>query len=67
MLVFILQWILCPYLVVSIFFFLFPKILHAQHRLPQIFQDVLDGKKMLRVAHRGGSRINIENTTLAFD
>lgn len=52
---------LAGYLVMSWVLFFFPSLLHKPHKYPRasFFLEALYGGKILRVAHRGGSRIGV--------
>lgn len=56
------------YYTISYFFLKFPKILHKKKIYTNTkINEVLNSKKILNIAHRGGSRENVENTMEAFE
>lgn len=56
------------YLIMSWVLFFFPTLLHKPHRYPKalIFMEALFGKRVLKIAHRGGPRKHTENTIESF-
>ena len=55
------------YAITSLFFFCFPNILYSKKQYKyKPFNDALNGKKILRISHRGGPRLTTENTKEAF-
>lgn len=56
------------YLIMSWVLFLFPTLLHKPHRHPKVllFMEALFGRRVLKIAHRGGPRIRTENTLESF-
>jgi len=68
MLIFLL-YAFIAYWTISLFFFIFPNILHPKKTYKsKILQAASDsfGKKLLHLSHRGGSRERLENTVEAF-
>ena len=60
---------LAGYLAFSWLLFFFPTLLHKPHLHPRVpsFIAAILGRKVLRIAHRGGSRHVTENTMEAFE
>ena len=55
------------YMTSSLCLFAFPSLLHKQVVQPKLFKEAIKGKRVLRIAHRGGPRDAMENTLIAFD
>lgn len=56
------------YVSISVFFFIFPNIIHKKRRYecPLMNEAIENKKRILKVAHRGGSRLHMENTLEGF-
>jgi glycerophosphoryl diester phosphodiesterase len=55
------------YLVLSILLFFFPNIIHKKKYYQySLFNDAINGKRIIKIAHRGGPRVTTENTLEAF-
>lgn len=62
---------LAGYYLISCIFFIFPNIIWKGGKKRQTYHPIIaqsfDGKKIVHISHRGGSRENLENTIQAFD
>lgn len=59
--IFILYWS------ISLFFFLFPQLIFKRKKHSNLTEKLISEKgKIALIAHRGGSRENLENTMEAF-
>jgi hypothetical protein len=60
---------LAAYLLNSWLLFFFPTLLHRRRKYPKnpLFEEALEGKRVLKIAHRGGPRARVENTIEAFE
>lgn len=63
----ILKMAVSGYIAASLAFFAFPSLLHPPIRQPPLFQEALSGKRVLRIAHRGGPHYGMENTMRTFN
>lgn len=55
------------YVGLSALFFIFPTLLHRKRNYNHpLLNDALEKKRVLRIAHRGGSRMHMENTLEGF-
>jgi len=53
-----LMLMLAAYLLNSWLLFFFPNLIHVRKRYPKntLLQEAVDGKRVLKIAHRGGPR-----------
>lgn len=55
------------YVGLSTLLFFFPNLLHRKRTyLNPLLNEAIEGKRTLRIAHRGGSRMHMENTIEGF-
>lgn len=66
-----LQWLFliipAAYIVISVFFLCFPNILHKRHQYSySLYNQLLDSKSLICIAHRGGAFEGPQNTVELF-
>lgn len=55
------------YVGISTLLFFFPTLLHRKRSYQHpLFNEALEGKRVMKIAHRGGSRMHMENTLEGF-